>query len=214
MTPDRSPWDRSPWNRSPDRSSRGDVDGSGSDDTRGSGSDDARDSDPDATDSDPDATDSDPNATENPAEGLPFDGTVIVQAGALASVPLSRLPAILRPLQRHLADRIDDYRRDHERVLREPDREIFLVDLDHWRALADGLGLGERAREAARRTHETQLERSGSVHDRRAEFESALEIRSAVVIGTDATSSDAASADADGGPAPDATDERGSSASR
>jgi hypothetical protein len=205
MTPDRSPWDRSPWDRSSsDRSTRGDVDGSDRDDARESAT--------GAPDSATDAPDSDPASHEGPAEGLPFDGTVIVQAGALASVPLSRLPAILRPLQRHLADRIDDYRREHERVLREPDREVFLVDLDHWRSLADGLGLDERAREAARRAHETQLERSGSVHDRRAEFESALEIRSAVVIGTDATSSDAASAD--GGPAPDATDERGSSASR
>ncbi|WP_233255144.1 hypothetical protein [Halopenitus persicus] len=131
--------------------------------------------------------DADPAPLERSTETLPFDGTVIVQAGTLASVPLSRLPAILRPLQSRLADRIDDYRREHERVLREPDREVFLVDLDHWRSLADGLGLGERPREAARRTHETQLERSGSVHDRRAEFEAALEIRSAVVIGTDDT---------------------------
>lgn len=121
---------------------------------------------------------------------IPFDGPVLVTAGALASVPLSALPDALSTVQRHLSGRLDEYRREYERVLREPDRELFLVEPDHWAAIGEEIGLDERTREAVRRTHETQLERSGSSHDRREEFESALEIRSAVVIGIDATRAD------------------------
>ncbi|SEH49839.1 hypothetical protein SAMN05192561_103132 [Halopenitus malekzadehii] len=171
MTPDRS---------SPDRTTSTDVEGATPADAEGSDSGSDADSDSESG-SDPDSG-SDPGEA---ADELPFDGTVLVQAGALASVPLSRLPGILRPLQRHLGDRIDQYRREYERVLREPDRELFLVDPSHWDVLASDVGLDDRARDAARRTHEAQLTRSGSVHDRRAEFEAALEIRSVVVIGAD-----------------------------
>jgi hypothetical protein len=114
---------------------------------------------------------------------LPFDGPVLVTAGALASVPLSTLPDALSTVQRHLSARTGEYRREYERVLVEADREVFLVESDHWLEIGDALGFDDRTRKAVRRTHETQLERSGSAHDRREEFESALEIRSAVVIG-------------------------------
>ncbi|WP_280535908.1 hypothetical protein [Halopenitus sp. POP-27] len=160
MTPDRSSSDRTPST---------DADGSGPDDAQGPGT---------------GAGSGTGSDAETAAADLPFDGTVLVQAGALASVPLSRLPEILRPLQRHLGDRIDEYRQEYERILAEPDRELFLVDLSHWETLAAEVGVDDRARDAARRTHEAQLTRSGSVHDRRAEFEAALEIRSVVVIGT------------------------------
>lgn len=116
---------------------------------------------------------------------LPFDGPVLVTAGALASVPLSRLPDVLWTVQRYLSPRLGEYRREYECALREPDREMFLVEPDHWVEIAADLDLDDRTRKAVRRTHETQLERSGSTHDRREEFESALEIRSAVVIGVD-----------------------------
>jgi hypothetical protein len=47
------------------------------------------------------------------------------------------------------------------------------------------LALGDREWKAVRRAHETQLERVGSRVGRREEFETALEIRSAVVISRD-----------------------------
>jgi len=62
-------------------------------------------------------------------------------------------------------------------------REAFLVDGDHWERVGAELGLGERERDAVRRAHAAQLERLGSETDRREEFETALEIREAAVIG-------------------------------
>lgn len=123
------------------------------------------------------------NTDELTAE-IPFDGTVLLQAGALASVAPTRLGPLLRRVQSDLDPRIAEYRREYERVVAEADREAFLVEPDHWDALAARLGLSDRERDAVARAHETQLERLGSVHDRRAEFASALEIRSAVVIAT------------------------------
>jgi len=68
-------------------------------------------------------------------------------------------------------------------VARDPDREAFLVESDHWEAIGNRLGLSDRERDAAARAHESAVEQWGSKTDRRDEFETALEIRSAVVIG-------------------------------
>ncbi|MFB6233955.1 MAG: hypothetical protein ABEH81_05285 [Halopenitus sp.] len=115
---------------------------------------------------------------------LPIDGTALVKAGAVASVPLSRLPELLYRIQRHLRDRIDEYRRSYERIHAADEREAFLVEGGHWEEVGDELGLAEREADAVRRAHEAQVERFGSSEDRREEIETALEIRTAVVIGT------------------------------
>ncbi|GAB3417720.1 hypothetical protein GCM10027435_16760 [Haloparvum alkalitolerans] len=124
-----------------------------------------------------------PDPDESAAE-IPFDGTVLLQTGALASVAPTRLGPLLRRVQSDLAPRLGDYRREYERAVAEADREAFLVEPAHWDAVAERLGLTDRERDAVERAHEAQLERLGSVHGRRAELESALEIRSAVVIAT------------------------------
>ena len=54
---------------------------------------------------------------------------------------------------------------------------------DHWVSVGETLGLPEREIDAVRRAHAQQLKRIGSKTDRREEFETALEIREAVVIG-------------------------------
>lgn len=115
---------------------------------------------------------------------LPIDGTALVKAGAVASVPLSRLPELLYRVQRHLRDRVDEYRRSYERIHAADEREAFLVEDGHWEEVGDELGLAEREADAVRRAHEAQVERFGSSEDRRDEIETALEIRTAVVIGT------------------------------
>lgn len=120
---------------------------------------------------------------EEPAVEAPFDGTVLLQAGALASVAPTRLEPLLRRVQADLGSRLAEYRREYERAVAEADREAFLVEPDHWDAVATRLDLTDRERDAVARAHETQLKRLGTVHDRRAELESALEIRSAVVVG-------------------------------
>ncbi len=114
---------------------------------------------------------------------LPIDGTALVKSGAVASVPLSRLPELLYRVQRHLRDRIDEYRQSYERIHADEDREAFLVEEGHWDEVGDELGLAEREADAVRRAHEAQMERFASSEDRREAVETALEIRTAVVGG-------------------------------
>jgi hypothetical protein len=116
----------------------------------------------------------------------PIEGTALVKTAALASVPAERVPALLARVQADLGPRIDAYRRRYERIAADPDREAFLVEPDHWEAVADRVGLSERERDAVVRAHEAAVERLGSGSGRREEFDTALEIRSGVVIGLDA----------------------------
>ncbi|WP_241662502.1 hypothetical protein [Halorubrum depositum] len=120
----------------------------------------------------------------SPDGDYPIDGPALVKTAALASVPAERLPALLARVQADLGPRIDDYRRRYERIAAEPDRETFLVEPDHWEDVGERLGLTDRERDAVARAHETAVERAGSGRTRREEYETALEIRSGVVIGT------------------------------
>lgn len=130
--------------------------------------------------------------------GDPFDGEVLLLAGAKASLSPRRLPELVDDAQAHLGAELDRYRREYEAVHEDDRLVVFLVEPDHWEELAATLGLNGRERDALRRAHEEQLLWVGRDADRREEFESALEIREAVVVGTDgATGSDArAGADA------------------
>lgn len=112
----------------------------------------------------------------------PFDGTVLRQAAALASIGPNRLPELLGRVDAHLTNCRAELRRQYERVHTDDERELFLVPDDYWPELGAELGLGDREWKAMRRAHETQLERVGSQVERREEFETALEIRSAVVV--------------------------------
>jgi hypothetical protein len=118
------------------------------------------------------------------ARGDPLDGPVLVLAAAKASVTPQHLPELVDRAQAHLGPRLAEYRRDYECVAEESNRVVFLVERDHWRGVGAELGLDEREADALRRAHEEQLRRLGTVTDRREEFESALDIREAVVVGT------------------------------
>ncbi|MES3161429.1 MAG: hypothetical protein PPP55_07635 [Halorubrum sp.] len=120
-------------------------------------------------------------------EPHPIDGTALVKAAALASVPSDRLPTLLVRVQSDLAPRINEYRHRYERVGCESDREAFLVVSDHWETIGARLDLSRREQDAVVRAHEAAIERWGSTTGRREEFETALEIRSAVVIGVPAS---------------------------
>ena len=124
------------------------------------------------------------DAEQDPGS-YPIEGTALVKTAALASVPAARVPALLARVQADLGPRIDAYRRRYERIAAEPERETFLVEPDHWEAVADRVGLTERERDAVVRAHEAAVERIGSGSGRREEFDTALEIRSGVVIGVD-----------------------------
>jgi len=113
----------------------------------------------------------------------PIDGHVFMLASAKASVDPATLSDLLRRVQTYLADRRDTYRREFECVAESDDREVFLVPTGHWETLGDRLAFDGRERKAVARTHAEQLQRIGSETGRDEEFETALEIREAVVIG-------------------------------
>lgn len=114
---------------------------------------------------------------------LPLDGDVLLLAGARASVTPDRLPELVRRAQSHLGPRLDEYARGFERVHADDDRALFLVPAGHWAELGAELGLADREADALRRAHEQQLLRVGTKSGRRDEFEAAVEIREAVIVG-------------------------------
>ena len=113
----------------------------------------------------------------------PIDGQVFMLAAAKASVNPQTLSELLGRIQNDLDGRRDTYRREFERVVESDGREVFLVPTGHWETIGDRLGFSERERKAVARTHAEQLRRLGSEAGRDEEFETALEIREAVVIG-------------------------------
>jgi hypothetical protein len=113
----------------------------------------------------------------------PIEGQVQLIAAAKASVPPQRVPELLNAVQADLAPRLDDYRRQYELVEETPEACTFLVPPDHWVEVGGRLGFERREIGAVRRAHEAQLRRMARREDRREEFETALEIRTAVVVG-------------------------------
>lgn len=114
---------------------------------------------------------------------VPIEGQVQLLAAAKASIAPHRLPDLLATVQADLGPRLDEYRRQYEQVHRDDDACVFFVPADHWDAVGDRLGFGRRETAAVRRAHEAQLRRVGRRADRRDEFERALDIRTAVVVG-------------------------------
>jgi hypothetical protein len=113
----------------------------------------------------------------------PIDGQVVMLAGAKASVPLGRLPDLLERAATHLTARATTYERRFERVAEDDERRVYLVPQDHWETVGEELGLSARETDAVRRAHTEQLLRIGRRTDRREEFQHALDIRSAAVVG-------------------------------
>ena len=113
----------------------------------------------------------------------PIDGLVVFITVVESSVPPSCVPELLAQVQVHLCPRVDEYRREFESVHETADRVAFLVPQDHWRSVGSRLGFERRELDAVRRAHNEQVLRIGSDTDRRGEFESALEIRDAAVVG-------------------------------
>jgi len=128
-----------------------------------------------------------PTPREGEADGdgppLPLDGDVLLYTGATASVGPERIEPLLRRVQTYLRDRAAAYRRRYESAVADDERRILLAPEGHWAEVGAEIGLPEREVDAVRRAHAQQLRRIGSKTDRREEFETALEIREAVVVG-------------------------------
>ncbi|MFC6786430.1 hypothetical protein ACFQFH_11175 [Halobaculum halobium] len=129
--------------------------------------------------------------------GHPIDSNALMIAAATASVGPGRLPELLRVADEHLRERREEYDRSYECVddahhadatddaggVDDAGTTTYLVPDGHWGEVGDDLGLNRREADALRRAHEQHLLRLGTKRRRRREFESALELREAVVIG-------------------------------
>lgn len=118
------------------------------------------------------------------ADDVPIEGQILLLAGAKASVPAERLPALVARVQDDLGPRLNDYRRRSECVHESDGVCYFLVEPGHWKGVADRLAMNRREAEAVRRAHREQLRRLGRREDRADEFDAALDIRECVIIGT------------------------------
>lgn len=116
--------------------------------------------------------------------GEPIEGQILLLAAAKSSVTPTQLPDLVDVVQKRLATDRDRYRRQYERLYADDGLEAFAVETGHWAELAGELGLSDRELSAVERAHEEQLLRIGRRTDREDEFETALEIREPVVIGT------------------------------
>lgn len=127
--------------------------------------------------------DSDPPATDAPGTTAdhPIDGQVLLLAGAKASVAADRLPDLVA----RVADSLDPaaYRRRYEEACATSEQRVYFVEAGHWERTGEAVGLNRREREAVERAHAEQLLRLGRERGRREEFETALELREAVVVG-------------------------------
>ena len=113
----------------------------------------------------------------------PIDGTPFMLAAGRASVPPNRLSELLADAQVALAERHETYRRRYERPLETPDFEAFLVSEGHWAELGEEFDWRRRDHEAVARAHREKLLHAGKAANRRREFENALDLREAVVVG-------------------------------
>ena len=113
----------------------------------------------------------------------PIEGDVLVLTAAKASVGGQRVPDLVAEARRELQPRADELARRYEQVHEDDVRAIFLAPEGFWSEVGDDLGWSRREYEAVARAHAEQLLRIGRREDREEEFETALELREAVVIG-------------------------------
>jgi hypothetical protein len=116
-------------------------------------------------------------------EDNPIEGQVLVLTAAKASVGGQRVPDLVAEARRELEPRTEDLRRRYECVHEDDVRVVFLAPEGFWEDVGDELGLSRREYEAVARAHAEQLLRVGDREGRKEEFETALEVREAVVIG-------------------------------
>lgn len=113
----------------------------------------------------------------------PIEGQVLVLTAAKASVGGQRVPDLVAEARREVEPRADELRRQYECVHEDEIRVIFLAPEGFWAEVGEDLDWSRREHEAIARAHAEQLLRVGRREERDEEFETALEVREAVVIG-------------------------------
>lgn len=143
--------------------------------------------------SDPPPDDQETETSEQPAPGTgergstagsspEIEGQILLIAAAKASVSPTRLPELVGRVSDALAVDRDRYRDAFECIREDDERAVYLVPEGHWVELGTEVGLDRREWRAVRRAHNEQFRRIGRRTGRREEFETALEIRDAVVV--------------------------------
>lgn len=112
----------------------------------------------------------------------PIEAQIMLLAGARASVPPPRLPALVETAQSYVRDRREEYERTYERIAGARDADYYCVEPDYWERLGAALGFEDREFDAVRRAHTAQFERDGRRLDRESEFASTLELRAVVAV--------------------------------
>jgi hypothetical protein len=115
--------------------------------------------------------------------GGPLKGNALILGAAKGSVSGERLPDLADRAQVFLEPRLPEYGRTYECVYEDENEAVFLAEEGHWAEIGEEMGLDDREWQALCRTHAEHLKQLGGELDRRAEFESALELREPVVIG-------------------------------
>ncbi|WP_247010065.1 hypothetical protein [Halorientalis litorea] len=116
--------------------------------------------------------------------GDPIDGQTLLLVAAKASVGPRQLPDLVDVVQADLRECREQYRREYELAHETDDYAAFFVEDGHWEEIGERVGFDDRERDAVRRAHHEQLRRDGRRVGRREEFETALEIRACVLVGT------------------------------
>ncbi|GAB7012075.1 hypothetical protein [Halolamina salina] len=125
-----------------------------------------------------------PDPTPVPdADEVPFDAAVLQQVAGGEGVDPRTLPELLGRVEAHLTDSRASLRRQFESPYSDDRRELFFVPPDYWEGVASALSLTPQEELTVRQAHERQLLRIGAETRRGSEFDAALDIRTAVVVG-------------------------------
>ena len=117
------------------------------------------------------------------ADAVPFDATVLQQVAHGDGIPPRELPELLGRVDAHLTDSLASLQRRFESPYSDERRTLFFVPPDYWEGLASVLQLSPDEQRAVQQVHERQLLRIGAETRRGSEFDAALDIRTAVVVG-------------------------------
>ncbi|WP_082224676.1 hypothetical protein [Halolamina rubra] len=117
------------------------------------------------------------------ADAVPFDATVLQQVAHGDGIPPRELPELLGRVDAHLIDSRESLRRRFESPYSDERRELFFVPPDYWDGVASVLSLSPVEKRSVQQAHERQLLRIGAETRRGSEFDAALDIRTAVVVG-------------------------------
>ncbi|QLC33071.1 hypothetical protein EFA46_002220 [Halarchaeum sp. CBA1220] len=113
----------------------------------------------------------------------PLPPDAVETAAVEHDLTVERLDALLARVADYFRGKERALERQYEAVVDADDGRVLLADAAFWTRTGDALGYDEAETAAVRAGHEATLRLAGRHEERDAEFASALEIRTAVVLG-------------------------------